>query len=262
VTYIHFACDQEHQRLIDYLTKHAIDQSGHFVKVYPWVSRCSAHQFLYIALQLPVGVPLETCRERGLNILIHGWMSVSILKWPPARKNGRTIAHINELSTRQHATKGVGKRLLEIMERQTKSMDIDFIELLPLPEVKPFYEKIGYKEGLDNLMYKVLRREPTKAYKKHLIQQKLQQAEDDQADLESFIDEIKEELEPDEVLAMQKKIEEDDIFMANVVAVYTDEDGGIDAVRELIGIRSLAASAGTRRRTSKRIKSRRTSRQK
>ena len=261
MTYTHFACDQEHQRLIDYLTNQAVTQSGNFVKIYPWASRCSAHQFLYIAVQLPPGVSLETCREQGLNILIHGWMSVSLLKWPPARKDGRTIAHINELSTRQHATKGVGKRLLELMERHVNKMTIDFIELLPLPEVKPFYQKMGYKEGLDNLMYKVLHREPTKAYKKHLIQIKLQQAEDEQADLELFIDEIKEELEPDEVLAMQKKIEEDDVFMANVVAVYTGEDGGIDAVRDLIGIRS-AASAGTRLRKSKRIKSRRVSRQK
>ncbi len=260
MTYTHFACDKKHQRLIDYLTNQAVTQSGNFVKIYPWASRCSAHQFLYIAVQLPEGVPLETCRKKNSPILIHGWMSVSLFKWPPKkRKEPLIIAHIIELSTRQHATKGVGKRLLEIMEHDMNEKNIDFIELLPLPEVNPFYKKMGYKEGLDNLMYKVLRREPTKEYKEHLLQKKDQQAKDDRDELESIIDLIEEELEELEeeeaIIAMREKLATDDgTFMTTLVAAYMDEEGGIDVVRQLIGVTSSAASAGTRRRKSKRVK--------
>jgi hypothetical protein len=152
------------------LIKLAEEYKTNFIKIFPWKNTCDSDDIskqnigekVYIAIDLEVLEELSdhikiileklnTSYDNEILIellnnyrpLICGWANVNFKSYKkyadlPAEK----IAYIYELSTNRNFFKGIGKGIINEIEKE----DIDFIDLINLDEDSySFYTHLGFK---------------------------------------------------------------------------------------------------------------------
>jgi hypothetical protein len=250
-----FKCDQTHQEIIAYLTTRAISDSSQFKDIYPWRQHCDKMQYVYIAARVLDGTVIPADIHEGSKLIwciankkelsVYGWMVVSMEEWNGIR-HSRKIAYVNELTTKQaelmppsEYVKGIGSHLIRLMEDHMKRLDIDFIKLLPLPNVIGFYKKMGYRHCLGfkkkgKFMCKIFNKKPSRAYSSHIHKLKVEHEEAEKQDLEEGIAEIKSQLTPEENELFDAEMKKDEGFAMNALFFYLAEEPDIQAVRDLL----------------------------
>lgn len=153
------------------LIKLAEEYKTNFIKIFPWKNTCdsdiskqSIGEKVYIAIDLEVleelsghiksileelntsyhnEILIELLNMNKYRPLICGWANVNFKSYKkyadlPAEK----IAYIYELSTNRNFFNGIGKGIINEIERE----DIDFIDLINLDEDSySFYTHLGFK---------------------------------------------------------------------------------------------------------------------
>jgi len=172
-------------KILKELIKLAKEYKTNFIKIFPWENTCYSYrdkqsigEKVYIAIDLEVLEKLsdhiksilnklntsydnETLIEllKNYRPLICGWANVKFKVYNkyadlPAEK----IAYIHELSTNRKFFKGIGKGIINEIEKE----DIDFIDLINLDEDSyRFYTHLGFKIKDDgsNMLRKIKKKE-------------------------------------------------------------------------------------------------------
>lgn len=172
--------------------------------------------------------------EKVKHTIMLGWMLVHIREFTKVRT--LTVAHVDYISTNQNRGKGVGKRMMAVMEKKMK--DCHVIELMPLPLVIGFYTKLGYRLEFKKVNYytKWLKPRPS---------ERLIQSYEHELELED--EKIAARIEAEEVAAFEpiyvqfteeeRRIyhemqREDDATRIGMILTY--EESNIDEVRKML----------------------------
>jgi hypothetical protein len=188
-------CNKD-SNIISYLTGIAVSQKHNFIHIFPWQTKCSSKDKIYVSISLPTSLKGE------INILslitppfvpdICGWMRVEFSKY----KNLK-IAHVHEISSSQNRIKykGIGSIILKKLEEEK----IDFVELIALPTAKSFYvDKMQYRSFDESLPYlfKVINKSPSSEYiqylHKKIIQNEKTNIEMMQGEIQEILDDLDE----------------------------------------------------------------------
>ena len=226
--YIIVPCDENNMELIEYLTGKAVAQQEYFDTIYPWAKRCERGQYLYIALMSKGNFTEKEII--GKDIEVYGWMSVTVFRW-----HSRRVAHVIELSSRirkDPSITGVGRDLMNMMEKHVKGLAVDFIKLLPLPGAIGFYKKLEYKDCLNGFLCKVLNKAPTKAYAKHVKQVLESHHTSLEDDMANDVEQILEQLPKKKAKRLREMIESDDSVLYTIFYLY--EESGLDGIDEYL----------------------------
>jgi len=237
-------CTPQNSELIQYLTKYAEVDADDYDKIFPWRHECSQGGRIYVALSMPPGKSLDTVVKSNSKISIYGWLNATITTWKNKNKKKYDIAYVAFLATRQRTEriKGLGKTLMEIMEKDMRDRGVDFIKLMPIESASSFYKMLGYTPCLTigdkpaYLLCKTLwHHGPNDEYAQYLEDKR---NEDDMATKEkkeSIIKDIRSKLTEKEQEVFDQKRIEDDIFELTCISVYEDSQHEIDQVRGLLG---------------------------
>jgi len=251
LVFLHLHCDEQNQDLIQYLSSVAEkeEQVDTFEKIYPWRQKCDSKQILYIYIAVH-----DEINEKHLSVdilkmkpfFILGWMSVTFIyrkkknskssskssKNKSNRKsNKRTtlqIAHVNELSTsRRVEFRGIGTMLIN----QLKLENIDFIELIPLDSAVGFYKKQGFIfYPSSKYMFFIKESPPSKKYIQYLYQRSIQGRKDEKEDLYEQLEDIKSQLNEEEIEILENMLEEDEVALYTILDIYENSDNDIEEI--------------------------------
>jgi hypothetical protein len=206
-----------------------------FIVLHPWRNECHANGYVFIAHDG------EKPRPKIL-----GWLMVHIDTFEPfphtRNKPPITVAHVDYISTNHNSAGGIGKKIMSRLRHVMTNMGCDFIELMPLPAVVGFYEKLGYRLDFEAVDYYTLwlnntreeKRYTLSAYYNHLIEkmkriaQEIEEAEvaEFKPIYAKFTEEEKEIYE-----AMQSQVDSTRIGM---IMTYEESGHDMEEVRKML----------------------------
>ena len=203
-----------------------------FIVLHPWRNECRHNGYVFIA---------HDNNTRRPKIL--GWMMVHINEFETRTRNLK-IAHVDYISTNQNAISGIGRKMMFILRENMMSLGCDFIELMPLPSVVGFYEKLGYKIEFRSANYYTLWLNDTHEEKKTkdaLIKYNKQLTEDmervaaemeaeEAAEFEPIYEQFTEE-EKERYEEMQRK---DDSTRIGIIMTYEESGHNIEEVKIML----------------------------
>jgi hypothetical protein len=125
--------------------------------LHPWNDKCDENDFIFVSYKR--AEISETCHD-----FIQGWMHVHIRDFTSSYRDETNrlirftlkIAHLSYISTNQNKSKvgpGIGAEMMDVMEKSMLGEECNFIELMPLPRVVGFYEKLKYKLEFEQVNY-------------------------------------------------------------------------------------------------------------
>jgi hypothetical protein len=135
-------------------TRSMKDITPDFIVLHPWRNECHHNGYIFIA---------HDNKRRRPKIL--GWLMVHIKEFETRTRNLK-IAHVDYISTNQNAMRGIGRKIMFTLRENMMSLGCDFIELMPLPAVVEFYEKLGYSLEFRSADYYTLWLNDTREEKK------------------------------------------------------------------------------------------------
>lgn len=236
LVFLRLHCDEQNQELIQYLSYIAEteEQVSTFEKIYPWRQECDNKQILYIYISVHDEINVSTLSVDILKMkpfFILGWMSVTFMyrkkkksKKSNSKKKQTTlqIAHVNELSTsRRLEFRGIGTMLIN----KLKLEKIDFIELVPLDSAVGFYKKQGFVfYPPSKYMFFVKQSPPSKKYIQYLDKRSIQGRKDEKDDLLEQLEEIKSQLNEEELKILEDMLEDDEVALYTILDIYENSD--------------------------------------
>ena len=203
-----------------------------FIVLHPWRNECHSNGYVFVSHN-----------DAKPRPRILGWMMVHIRIFTTrTRHKPLTIAHVDYISTNHNSAGGIGKGMMKALETEMRRLECDFIELMPLPAVVGFYEKLGYRLQFEEVNYYTLWLNSTREenhgalvlYEKELIEEMerlgAEMEAEEAAEFEPIFAQFTEE-EQERYRAMQ---EEDDSTRIAIIMTYGDPEGGIEEVRKML----------------------------
>jgi len=229
------AADKLQKRYTRRITRSMKPITPDFIVLHPWKNECHSNGYVFISHN-----------DAKPRPKILGWMMVHIRIFTPQpqtrHKPSITIAHVDYISTNHNSAGGIGRSMMEKLKTEMKRIGCDFIELMPLPAVVGFYEKLGYRLDFEAVDYYTLwlnntreeKRYTLSAYYNHLIEkmkriaQEIEEAEvaEFKPIYAKFTEEEKEKYE-----AMQSQ---DDSTRIGMIMTYEESGEDMEEVRKML----------------------------
>ena len=226
-----------HRDIIAYLkgvaeAQHAFNKDE-FIDIFPWNAECTKGDKLYIA------VTFKSSDDEDIYKLIHAHNVTSICGWAHVlftntdkSLGNQPFAYIHEITASQNRLKykGIGSGIINKIYQE----NIDFIQLMPLPSARLFYDAIGFESYTDQIytIFKTKNKKPTKEYIDSLIRKKQQKLIDEKNEFDETIQEIHDELSPriSKKLASLLKDDIDEIHKLTILDIYENPQATINDI--------------------------------
>lgn len=203
-----------------------------FIVLHPWKNECHHNGYVFIA---------HDNNTRRPKIL--GWLMVHIKEFE-IRTRTLKIAHVDYISTNQNAMRGIGRKIMFTLRENMMSLGCDFIELMPLPAVVEFYEKLGYNLEFRSADYYTLwlndtheekkTKDALRRYNTKLTEDMEQLASEMEAEEEKAFEPIYDKFTEEEKKKYERMQDTDDSTRIGMIMTYSESGEDIEEVKRML----------------------------
>ena len=229
------AADKLQKRYTRRITRSMKPITPDFIVLHPWRNECHSNGYVFISHN-----------DAKPRPKILGWMMVHIRIFTPQpqtrHKPSITIAHVDYISTNHNSAGGIGRSMMEKLKHEMKRIGCDFIELMPLPAVVGFYEKLGYRLQFEEVNYYTLwlngtgedKTETLRLYNEKLIKEMERLAEEIEAEEVANFAPIYAEFKEKEKEKYEAMQSQDDSTRIGMIMTYEESGHDMEEVRKML----------------------------
>ena len=229
------AADKLQKRYTRRITRSMKPITPDFIVLHPWRNECHSNGYVFISHN-----------DAKPRPKILGWMMVHIRIFTPQpqtrHKPSITIAHVDYISTNHNSAGGIGRSMMEKLKHEMKRIGCDFIELMPLPAVVGFYEKLGYRLQFEEVNYYTLwlngtgedKTETLRLYNEKLIKEMERLAEEIEAEEVANFAPIYAEFKEKEKEKYEAMQSQDDYTRIGMIMTYEESGHDMEEVRKML----------------------------
>jgi len=229
------AADKLQKRYTRRITRSMKPITPDFIVLHPWRNECHSNGYVFISHN-----------DAKPRPKILGWMMVHIRIFTPQpqtrHKPSITIAHVDYISTNHNSAGGIGRSMMEKLKHEMKRIGCDFIELMPLPAVVGFYEKLGYRLQFEEVNYYTLwlngtgedKTETLRLYNEKLIKEMERLGEEIEAEEVAEFKPIYAEFTEEEKEIYEAMQSQDDSTRIGMIMTYEESGHDMEEVRKML----------------------------